>query len=322
MILNKILKRILRYALLYRDKNTYSADVIIKDYCGYPKSFRLPQIQHGWYLRVEPWERDLTGATHLFLAWNLRMQEAWVKRSKVPVVVIGAPFIHYRRRNKIVRSSSARGTIAFPVHSSPNFKAVYNLKEYCKKLLELPKEYKPITICLGYHDMLTSIRHEYEEYGFNVVCAGDPYDKNFVKYFYQILKENNYSTSNRIGSYVMYSVEMGIPFFLYADDISFHHVHKTNDKKFNPPKDISSFVNKLFKISDKDIHNGMEIRINKAQRNFIISESGIEDCISPQALKLVLLKTYFLKSIPMAIFRILFAPFIIIHKLLKTKNVK
>ena len=321
MILIKLVKRISKYTLLFKQKCTYSSNEIIKDYCGYPTSLRLPQIQHGWYLGIDPWERDLKGATHLFLAWSKRMQKAWTKHSKVPTVVIGAPFIHYRRMNKIVRSSSTRGTIAFPVHSSFNFKAVYNIDEYCKKIQGLSEEYKPVTICLGYHDILSPIRFQYEEYGFKVVSAGDPYDKNFVRNFYHLLKVNKYSTSNRFGSYVMYSVEMDIPFFLYADEVSFHYVYKKNEEiKFKPIKSIKPYANKIFKISELNIHDVKEIRINKAQRDFIISESGIEDCVTPQKLKRILLKTYFFKAIPTAIFRIVFAPFIISIKFIRIQN--
>lgn len=310
MRLFKLIQRILRYTLLSGDKKTYSSKEIIKEYCGYPTYFSLPQIQHGWYPQIEAWKRDLDGATNLFLAWNKRMRNAWVKQSKVPVVITGAPFIHYRRINKINRSSNDRGTIAFPVHSSPNLKAVYNINDYCKKLVELPEEFKPITVCLGHHDMDT-IRYKYEKYGFKIVSAGDPYDKNFVIKFYNLLKVNRYSTSNRIGSYTLYSVEMGIPFFFYGDEINFHHVYRKNEKfKFIPPKNITSFANKLFKISDKDIQNA-NIGINKAQIDFVISESGIYECLSPHELKHVLLKTYFFKTIPRAVYRIIFSPLII-----------
>jgi hypothetical protein len=50
-----------------------------------------------------------------------------------------------------------------------------------------------------------------------VFSAGNPHDYNFIKNFYNILRNFKYSTSNLWMSCLFYSVEMGIPHFIYGN---------------------------------------------------------------------------------------------------------
>jgi hypothetical protein len=319
MKISGILKKINAYFNLFRSHKTYSFNQIIHQYCGYPKWMSLPGIQHGWFLSAKPWQRDLDKKhLSLYLAWSKRIHDEWVKHSQVPVFILGAPFIHYRRLNNIMKSPDASGTIVFPAHSTPNNISVYDIDAYCNRLLELPVKYKPITICLHYYDMITSTKDKYLSNGFKVTSAGNPKSSAFVKHFYELLSTHKYATSNRIGSYVLYAIEIGIPFFLYGDEISVNVIRKKKDKNQKEIKEsIKPLAENLFKKSMKDLSRREDIKINDDQLKFVLEESGIDDCLNPKDLKRVLLKYYYLKTVPKAIYKLLILPLIITKKLIK-----
>jgi hypothetical protein len=49
-----------------------------------------------------------------------------------------------------------------------------------------------------------------------VYTAGNSSDIRFIERLYSIIKNFNYTTSNYLGTITFYSIEMGIPFFIYG----------------------------------------------------------------------------------------------------------
>ena len=43
------------------------------------------------------------------------------------------------------------------------------------------------------------------------------FDYRFIERFYEIIRKFKYATSDIVGSYLYYAVEMGIPFFIYGE---------------------------------------------------------------------------------------------------------
>lgn len=124
------------------------------------------------------------------------------------------PIITYRRKHGINQANDARGTIVFPDHSIPGFNVNFDYDDFCNELNNLSEEYKPVCICLHYHDINKGQHKEFIKRGFPVYSAGTPYSNDYIDKFYNILKNFKYSMSNAIGSHVYYSIEMGIPFSL------------------------------------------------------------------------------------------------------------
>ena len=67
-----------------------------------------------------------------------------------------------------------------------------------------------------YYDVLQGHHAIFEQAGFEVVTNGYIGDFDFVEIFYDTIRRFRYTTSNHTGSYAYYSLEMGIPFFLYG----------------------------------------------------------------------------------------------------------
>lgn len=306
-------RKIVKY--LIRDKvKTYNISDIVKYLTKYPRWLYLPyNIHHGWYTAILPRQKDLKKKTYpLMLVWNKRQKENWKKSSKISVESIGAPFIHYRRKKKISPSINATGTLALPAHSSKNTSAKYDIDLYCKMLKNLPDKYHPITICLHYYDYNTDLKKNYHNKGFKVVTAGHVHSSNFVDKFYDILKNNKYCTSNSIGTFVLYSVELGIPFFLFGPEAKI--LRKKGHYKVGE-ESVKQQAANLFNYPKSEINEG--IRIKENQREFVLKESGVEDCVDLKKLKYIMLYNFFFKIIPLIMYRIVKLPVLGIKKALR-----
>ena len=85
------------------------------------------------------------------------------------------------------------------------------------QLKNLPEEFKPITVCLHFVDILKDKHLLFEKAGFECVTAGHMFNRDFISNFYDILIQFKYSLSNDVGSHTFYSIELGIPFSLLGE---------------------------------------------------------------------------------------------------------
>lgn len=196
------------------------------------------------------------------------------EQSQKPCYSVISPLVWYRRQNKII-PTDAKGTLAFPSHSTPEIECEFDIPQYIEQLKALPEEMQPVCVCLHMHDINKGQHKIFLEHGIPVYTAGSAFDVRFAQRYYDILKHFKYSTSNMIGSYVYYSVEMGIPFSLYGVKNTYTNIYDTNiakgEYKFNE-RDYYRFLNSLFE--------GINTSISQAQLEYVISGVGIEKSIS------------------------------------------
>lgn len=271
----------------YLDTEAYGCNLILKEYCHFPKYLPLPcHMEHGWTPLSNALVSDLAIAKEkkLMLVYSERRIIAWKRASDIPVLIMGSPFVIYRRMKKIVLRPESEGTIVFPSHSTIFLKSQYNIDDYCLKLKKLPSEYQPVTICLLAPDIKMGRDKIYRQHGFSVVSAGDKLRGNisFVRNFYEILSNYKYATSNEIGTYSFYSVEMGIPFFLYGDEPTIVNVSK-KDPNIGAQAKTSDFVDG--KMANKLFSTGPNKKIKKSQADYVNYELGIEKFMSPKQMR-------------------------------------
>lgn len=158
----------------FSDMEAYGFNIITKEYTKFAKWLTLScHMEHGWTLLDEFLRSDLETEKPLMLVMNKRRAEAWKRKSKIPVAIVGIPFIHFRRERGITQKSNARGTIAFPFHSTKNIGAVFDIKKYCAELNKIPNEFKLVSICLIYHDIKKEFDKKFQAEGFEVVTTGN-----------------------------------------------------------------------------------------------------------------------------------------------------
>lgn len=263
----------------------YGFNKIIKDYAKYPRILPLPcHMEHGWSAESCPLITDIVIDKPLMLVFSKRREKAWKRKNTIPVVIMGSPFIHYRNMYKITQKSDAKGTIVFPSHSTLYIKNKFSRIDFCKKLKKLPKEFQPITICLFYLDYLDPISEIYHKMGFKVVTTGPKINNSlsFVKNFYDILSNNKYATSNDVGSYTFYAINMGLPFFLTGEAPLLLN-KDLKDMNMGKQGRIEDFA--IGRKSKKLFSTGPVKTISKTQSQFVIDELGIRDCLSPAKMR-------------------------------------
>ena len=265
----------------------YGLDTLIRDYAGLPSNVPLVcHFDHGWTPLTEAYN-DCNTEEPLMLVMSRRRLQAWNKVSSIPAAIMGSPFVHYRKSRKIEQDVAASGTIAFPAHSTRLTETVFDIDKYCKQLLSLPIEYHPITICIHFHDLARKRDEIYKKYGFKIVTAGSAWAPGFefVQKFYEILRNHKYATSNQVGTYSFYAVEMGIPFFIFGEPA----VIVNQGAKLVPA--ISSYTDHPMGVFATKIFQGPTQIISKEQRNFVEEELGVHDCLSGIELRELLIES-------------------------------
>jgi FkbM family methyltransferase len=141
----------------------------------------------------------------------------WRAISKKTCYCFYSPFVFYRKKNKIEISADAKGTIAFPAHTTASIDDISDIQVYIDQLKNLPEVFQPVGVCLHQTDINKGLHKKFIDNGFDVFTAGNSLDDRFLERFYSIIKNFKYATSNILGSYTYYCVEMEIPFFIYGE---------------------------------------------------------------------------------------------------------
>jgi len=201
--------------------------------------------------------------------------ELFKKNSKKPCYTLLSPFVMCRRKNKIEQLKNAKGTLAFPAHSTPEIDDSSNIEKYIQQLKELPEEFQPVCVCLHMHDLHKEQHKIFIENDIPVYTAGNAFDYRFAERFYDILKHFKYTTSNMVGSYLFYSVEMGIPFSIYGNGPELYNNSDPNLDNGVYNVDENQEYSKIFKM-----FKGLNKEVTQEQKKIVEENLGIVDGLS------------------------------------------
>lgn len=242
----------------------------------------VPYYDHGWNLLDTMTRSVLDSPAKEYFAWNKRMMDLH-KFTKKKIFITGSPFVYFIDKYNI-KKTKKKNTIFFFCHSTSKIKTICNISKLLNNLSKLPDALKPIDICLHYNDM--NLEGVFLENGFKVRCAGKIISNTFAKNFFEILTEYNYSCSNILGTYVLYSIYIDIPFFLIKDDLIFDNFG--NDK--NVPRKYSPFSSKTSQ-NFRNLFKKFGDKITSDQRKLIDYELGLKDKINKKNLRKVILQS-------------------------------
>jgi predicted O-methyltransferase YrrM len=258
----------------FESSECYGMGRHLRTYGYYPPWLPLCiATDHGPSQRDVPTFLDLRERAPFMFYHSRRLVEQWRKVSGKPCAVMFSPFVYYRRRNRITVSASAKGTLAFPAHSTNLIDSSYEIEEYVESLLSLPTRFHPIGACLYYRDIHKGRHKIFENCGIPVYTAGHIYDRRFTERFYEILSNFSFSTSNHFGSYAFYAVEMGIPFF----------IHGTRPVMLNKgdPNAPEGIYDPLARFEQRrlatNLFSGLPEAVNDEQTRFVQTELGVLD---------------------------------------------
>lgn len=274
----------------YSEHTIYGINLIIKDYAHFPRFLPLPcHLEHGWTPLSNPLVSDLEVDKPIMLVFSRRRLEAWKAAGKSPAYIMGAPFAHYRKIHKITKKPNSTGTVVFPSHSTANTKAKFDVEKFCRELKGLPQEFHPITICLFWPDFIDGNADIYRRFGFSVTTAGPRFKKGliFVKNFYNILSRHKYATSNEVGSFTFYAVDLKIPFFITGETPL--NINMGGNKDIG--KTATVIGEPYGKRAVEIFSTGPITKITPIQERFVAEEIGANDCLSPMQMNKLLWKT-------------------------------
>lgn len=255
----------------------YGLGYWLKDYARYPKSWPLfTYMDHGMVLSDKITPHEIENNAPIIFKFSPRLVALYRKESRKPVYNIVNPFVHYRRSRKIKISEAARGTIFFVAHSTSEIDDLTDWEEYINQLKNIPEQFHPIHVCLHPTDMNKGLNEIFEQQGYRVFTAGDLASYRYTINFYDILRNYRYSMSNLLGSYLFYSVEMGIPFSLYGEEPRYFNKSDGNIEKGN----YESYRQYSTYKKAKELFSGFHTRISEEQAEFVGYEMGIHDTVS------------------------------------------
>ena len=273
----------------FSETKSYGYNKILKQYAGFPWYLPLPShFEHGWTTLRGALKTDLVTNKPSMLVFSKRRAKAWKSESNIPVEIMSCPFILYRRMRKIEKKKDAKGTVAFASHSTYDLGVDFSIEKYCTKLKQLTDEFHPITVCLFWLDYV-EVADIYRKHGFEVVTAGPKISNSlsFVHNFYEILSNHNFATANDVGSYTFFAVELGLPFFIYGEaPVSVNELGK--DKNIGKTAKLTDFA--IGRVADKLFATGPSTKITPEQKEFVIEEIGIDDCLTPSQMKKFFMK--------------------------------
>jgi hypothetical protein len=210
----------------------YDYGRIIREYGYYPQSLPI-YICHchgpgGTFEELSYW--NMYNKDCLFLAQRKREIPYYLKAGFPRCQVMLNPFVFYRKSRNIQQTRDARGTLAFAAHNTRGIHDLSDISQYIDALKSLPEKYQPISVCVFWWDILNNKHKIYMESGLPVFTAGNGLSGCFVDNFYEIIRHFKYTTANLVGSYTYYSVEIGIPFFVYGPEADYFNVDEPGIK--------------------------------------------------------------------------------------------
>ena len=261
----------------------------IREYSHYPKFLPLCIYTDHGPMTLGIMKQELeSGAPYQFYH-SPSLVKKWKEITKKEAFVLYSPYIYCRKRLGISRSANAKGTIAFPAHSTVDIDDILDIEVYIKQLLMLPREFQPISVCLYYSDIKKNQHKIFQKYNIPVYTAGYYFDERFAERLYNILKNFKYATSNVAGSYLYYAVEMGIPFSIFGQKQKLFNKSDPNlDKGEFDPYKLSALHRKVHKM-----FSGLQTKITSEQKEFIEINLGLKDGVKPSQLRHILFKALF-----------------------------
>ncbi len=271
--------------LSYWTAEVYGFGRYIREYGFYPKWFPLCiYTDHSPGNRDSPSPHELASSAPVQVYHSAHRVKQWRTISKKPCYCLYSPYVYFRKSRKIGKSDDAKGTIAFPAHSTDAIDNISDVQVYIDQLKNLPPEYQPVSVCLHATDVKKGLHRDFIRNGFSVYTAGDPFSGKFIERFYSIIRNFKYATSNLGGSYLYYCVEMGIPFFLYGDGPKYIN-------KSDPNVETGEYTSYRKQSTYQELvrlFSTIRASVTDEQEKFVHSGLGLDDGLSRAQLAAVL----------------------------------
>jgi len=192
------------------------------------------------------------------------------------------------------RERLGRNLLVFPAHSIRGLMASYDIDMFCEKIKEIAKEYDSVRICLYWKDVLLDTADKYKKHGFEVVTAGHYYDPMFMPRLKSIIETSTMTMSNKLGTYVGYSIYLNKPHYLLKSNVVMDKISSDGKELSEIEYNISRNMRNRLKNPNIDLifellSKNQEI-ITEDQYNHLNKYWGFDQLKTPQQLRKLLLE--------------------------------
>jgi hypothetical protein len=238
-----------------------------------------------------PFQHELESDAPVQFYHSIDSVKQWRDKTSKPCYCLYSPFVFARKKLMISRTEKALGTVYFLSHSTPDLEMIITAQEHHEILQKMPEKYKPVKICLHYHDMTKGLDKDFISLGYDVVTVGAPWNVDFIENFYKILSETKYAISNTLGGAAYYSIELGVPYGIIGKEPNYINVNDKNIEsgEYNSYLNLESYntlKNLLFGLPKDEISNnqynivreglGLDSGIGRLKMSFILYTSLIK----------------------------------------------
>jgi len=204
---------------VYWTSELYSFGRLYRDWGCYPSWLPIfVYSDHGIHKPAEfsPHEKNNDANVHFTFNSERVLNNKNIESKEV--ILVTHPWVRYRKKNNIKQLKDAIGTLVFVSHTCEGIEINDDDNDvYFKMLNDLPDKYKPLVLCVHMHDIKNGYHKKLRKYGIPIITVGNTSSVEFVKRFYEIVKNFRFATSNVGGSQLYYCAEMGVPYLLYGD---------------------------------------------------------------------------------------------------------
>ena len=205
----------------------------IKRFLNLPSDYSLKaSIQHGNQYGHHYWAHEISPELPVSLAWGDHIYETWREKTEKKLFKIGAPFFYTRGLLSAEETAAEKkrlGTnvLIFPAHSMASATLAFDMEWWLQRIAALARRFASIRICIYWKDYLLGLHKPYLEAGYECVTAGHIYDPNFLPRLYSLIEISDATASNRIGSFIGYSLFLQRPHMYFDQPVSIEQ-HFTN----------------------------------------------------------------------------------------------
>lgn len=232
----------------------YNHSGVIKNFCGLNNKYAIKaSIEHACYMGDDYyWEEDINHDMPGVITLSQKREEILRRHTDKNIYNIGiyiayADYMHSVEDMNCIKQSNGRTLTVFPMHSTAVVNLSYDISCMITKIKEIAKDFDTVKVCMYWKDIIDKKHKIYENEGFDIVSAGNIYDKNFLARLKSILYCSDCVMSNDIGSYIGQAMYMGKPCYLIKQDYNAVSGKKEYHKEYDVRK-LDSVYNDLFKV--------------------------------------------------------------------------
>lgn len=210
---------------LHYPNDWYGHAKIFKKFLSLPKDYQFKFIiEHGTYLNDEVANIDLETNLPTFITYSENRIKI-LKKYRDFAFSIG-PFVNYakdlltKEELKKERERLGPSLLLFPLHSTLDTNANFNIIKLCNLVKKIGKNFNTIRVCLYWTDILKGNYKIYQDFGFETVTAGHILDPNFIPRLKSIINLSSYTVSNGISTHIAYCLLLNKPHYLISQKLN------------------------------------------------------------------------------------------------------